>query len=168
MPEKLGEAATIFDYIQKIPNLDDFREAILISEFDGFLNQISPLTVFIPTDDAFDKLPRNARSSLFKEKFHLMRVIKSHIIFDRIGSGDITDMEVLRVATGGLLDVSMKGTEIWLDNAKIVVADIQCLNGIIHIIDGVLWPKNTFFQSWDRIFNPGKDSDIDKLFIKEK
>jgi uncharacterized surface protein with fasciclin (FAS1) repeats len=161
-PEKLGETATILDFIQKVPALKSFREAIHKAEFDGFLNQISPLTVFIPTDDTFDKLPRNVRSSLFKEKLRLMRVVKSHIIFDKIVKEDIADMEVVRTATGGLLNVSMKGTEIWLDNARIVDSDIQCLNGIIHIIDGVLWPTKSFHQSWDRILDPGKGLDINK------
>jgi uncharacterized surface protein with fasciclin (FAS1) repeats len=111
--------------------------------------------VFIPPDDTFDGLPRDVLSSLLKEKIRLMQFVKSHIVLDKITKGDIEDMEVVRTAQGGLLEVKIKGTEIGLDDARIVDSDIHCLNGIIHIIEGVLWPKN-FFTNLKPDFGSGK------------
>jgi len=104
-----------------------------------------PFTVFAPTEEAFAKLPKGTLESLLKpeNKAKLVAILKFHVI-----SGKVTSADALKLKNGTAVktllgqSIKVKNTHgVHVNNAKVVTADIECTNGVIHAIDHVLLPK---------------------------
>ena len=103
-----------------------------------------PFTVFAPTDEAFAKLPKGTVEDLLKpeNKEKLVSILTYHVIPGSVMSKSIAGKKAMVKTVQGS-DVSvdaMKG--VMVDNAKVVKADIETSNGVIHVIDTVIIPKS--------------------------
>lgn len=100
-----------------------------------------PLTVFAPTNAAFDKLPAGTVEGLLKpEKIDdLKNVLKYHVTTSVYEQKDLKDGMVLGMANGGKATIHVKDGVITINDAKIV-ASARASNGVVHVIDGVLLP----------------------------
>ncbi|MDJ0512146.1 MAG: fasciclin domain-containing protein [Methyloceanibacter sp.] len=102
-----------------------------------------PFTVFAPTDEAFAKLPDGTVEDLLKpeNKDKLVAILTYHVVPGKIMSGDIAGKETeVKTVQGSMLDVNAKDG-VKVDNAKVVKADIDTSNGVIHVIDNVIMPN---------------------------
>ncbi len=102
-----------------------------------------PFTVFAPTDDAFAALPAGTVDELVKpeNKAKLTAILLLHVIPGKVMAADVVG-QVMDPATAGGTTVHVDGTNgVTVDAAKVVTADIECSNGVIHVIDTVLLPK---------------------------
>jgi uncharacterized surface protein with fasciclin (FAS1) repeats len=54
---------------------------------------------------------------------------------------DVATMKMAETVNGQSFMVSLEGENVMVDNAKVVQADIECSNGVIHVIDSVILPK---------------------------
>ena len=101
-----------------------------------------PLTVFAPTDEAFAKLPEGTVETLLKpeNKDTLIAVLTYHVVSGEILSTEAKPGEVMTLQ-GSTLEVSQKNGQIMIDQARVVSADIQTSNGVIHVIDEVILPQ---------------------------
>ncbi|MEM7399420.1 MAG: fasciclin domain-containing protein, partial [Pseudomonadota bacterium] len=100
-------------------------------------------TVFAPTDEAFAKLPDGTVEDLLKpeNKDKLVAILTYHVVPGKIMSGDIKGKETeVKTVQGSMLDVNAKDG-VKVDNAKVVKADIDTSNGVIHVIDNVIMPN---------------------------
>ena len=117
--------------------------AVKAADLVDTLKSKGPFTVFAPTDAAFAKLPAGTVDNLLKpeNKDQLVAVLTYHVVPGKIMSGDIAGKEAM-VATvqGSKLDVNAT-SGVMVDNAKVISADIQASNGVIHVIDTVVLPK---------------------------
>jgi uncharacterized surface protein with fasciclin (FAS1) repeats len=102
-----------------------------------------PFTVFAPTDDAFAKLPAGTLDDLLKpeNKDKLAGILTYHVVSGKVMAKDVATMKMAETVNGQSITVSMEGNDVMVDNAKVVKADIECSNGIIHVIDTVILPK---------------------------
>lgn len=106
------------------------------------------LTVFAPTDEAFAKLPAGTVEDLLKpeNKAKLAAILSYHVVPAKIMAADIKDgmTEVKTLKEGGDMMIEvMKGADgVMVDGAKVVTADIAADNGVIHVIDAVILPKD--------------------------
>lgn len=103
-----------------------------------------PFTVFAPTDAAFAKLPAGTVADLLKpeNKAKLQAILTYHVLSGKVASGDIAGKK-LSVATVQGSNVAINATKgVMVDNATVTAADIEASNGIIHVIDTVIIPKN--------------------------
>lgn len=108
------------------------------------LKGAGPFTVFAPSDDAFAALPAGTVDELVKpeNKEKLAAILLLHVLPGAIKSTDIAGTQVDAVTAGGNT-VHVDGTDgVTVDGAKVVTADITCSNGVIHVIDAVLLPKD--------------------------
>ena len=108
------------------------------------LKGAGPFTVFAPSDDAFAALPAGTVDELVKpeNKEKLAAILLLHVLPGAIKSTDIAGTQVDAVTAGGKT-VHVDGTDgVTVDGAKVVTADITCSNGVIHVIDAVLLPKD--------------------------
>jgi len=103
-----------------------------------------PFTVFAPTDAAFtaiqpevDKLLKPA------SKAELSKILTYHVVKGKMNSEDLRDGQELTTVEGSKLKVSVKDGSVKVGNAKVTSScDIDASNGIIHVIDKVLLPKD--------------------------
>jgi uncharacterized surface protein with fasciclin (FAS1) repeats len=102
-----------------------------------------PFTVFAPTNEAFDKLPKGTVDDLLKpeNKAKLTSILTFHVHSgDAIKAGQVKTMS-LSTVNGKPLTVKLGDDgSVWIDNAKVVKTDVVCSNGVIHWIDTVLMP----------------------------
>jgi uncharacterized surface protein with fasciclin (FAS1) repeats len=104
------------------------------------LSEPGPFTVFAPDDTAFNKLATEDLKALLENKTELTKVLTFHVVNGKIMAKDLKDGEALQTVEGKDLIVKINGTEVMVDNAKVVQADIETSNGVIHVIDMVLMP----------------------------
>jgi transforming growth factor-beta-induced protein len=103
-----------------------------------------PFTVFAPTDDAFEKLPAGTVETLLKpeNKEKLKAILLYHVV-----AGDVTASQAMKTTSvttlnGQKLALMASAGTLMVNDAKVVKADISTSNGVIHVIDAVLLPKN--------------------------
>jgi uncharacterized surface protein with fasciclin (FAS1) repeats len=100
-----------------------------------------PFTVFAPSDEAFKKLPHGALDALMKDKVKLKAVLSHHVVLGRMLAKDLKAGD-LKAVDGSMLHVKVSGASVEISGARILGADVLAANGVIHIIDVVLSPKN--------------------------
>jgi uncharacterized surface protein with fasciclin (FAS1) repeats len=102
-----------------------------------------PFTVFAPTDEAFAKLPEGTLESLLKpeNKDKLTAILKYHVVSGKVTSDQVVKLKSAKTLQGGSIAVAVKDDVVSLDKAKVVKVDVDCSNGVIHVIDSVLLPK---------------------------
>ena len=98
-----------------------------------------PFTVFAPTDDAFAALPQGVLDDLLADQTALTEVLTYHVVAGKYMAADVVALTALTTIQGGNLTITMPNG-VKIDNANIVLTDIECSNGAIHVIDAVLMP----------------------------
>ena len=107
------------------------------------LKSEGPFTVFAPSDDAFAKLPAGTVEGLVKPEnlAKLTAILTYHVMAGKVMAKDVGGKKLSpATVNGATLDVD--GTNgVHVNGASVVAADIECTNGVIHVIDSVLMPK---------------------------
>jgi uncharacterized surface protein with fasciclin (FAS1) repeats len=102
-----------------------------------------PFTVFAPSEDAFKKLPAGTLEMLLKpeNKAKLVSVLTYHVVNGKANAAAVTGQKEWKTVEGSPVHISSEnGAKI--ENANIVKIDIECSNGIIHVIDAVILPPS--------------------------
>ncbi len=102
-----------------------------------------PFTVLAPTDDAFKKLPAGTIESLLKpeNKDMLVKILTYHVISGEVRSEQVAAMHKAKTLQGQKVKIKTKGSTVMINGAKVIKADVEASNGVIHVIDTVLMPK---------------------------
>ena len=101
-----------------------------------------PFTVFAPTDEAFAKLPKGTVEELLKpeNKAKLAGILTYHVVAGKVEAKDAVKLKSAKTVTGASFKISASDAGVMVDKAKVVKTDIQCSNGVIHVIDSVIMP----------------------------
>ncbi|MEN9206924.1 MAG: fasciclin domain-containing protein [Gloeomargarita sp. GMQP_bins_120] len=139
------QAATQGNIVQVAQQAGQFKTLVQAVQAAGLVDVLSgpgPFTVFAPTDDAFAALPPGTLENLLKpeNREKLRAVLTYHVVPGRVTSKDLK-AGPLKTVQGQSLTVSLT-EQPQVDNARILQADIPASNGVIHVIDQVVLPKN--------------------------
>ena len=111
----------------------------------ALIDPMSELTVFAPTDAAFiaflDEIELTAQELLDDED--LANILLYHVIGSAIESGDLTNASFATTLEGDSVFVSLLSTGNFIDQAEILITDVEADNGFIHVIDDVLLAQNS-------------------------
>lgn len=99
-----------------------------------------PYTVFAPTDEAFAKVPREVLDGLAKDKTKLQEVLKYHVLTSKWTTDDIKLVKQTGTAQGKAVSFGSEGGTVTVNGARVVKANVDCTNGMVHAIDAVLLP----------------------------
>ena len=104
-----------------------------------------PFTVFAPTDEAFAKLPAGTVEMLLKpeNKAKLTRILTYHVVAGKVMAADAAKLTSAKAVSGDTLTIAAHGGGVTINKAKVVKADIAASNGVIHVIDTVILPKDS-------------------------
>ena len=99
-----------------------------------------PFTVFAPTDEAFGKLPEDQLKAILADKELLTSILTYHVVAGKVMAEDVADLKSATTVQGQdvMVDTS---NGVMIDTATVTAADIEASNGVIHVIDTVLVPK---------------------------
>ena len=143
-----ANAANIVETAQKVGKFGTLIAAAKAAGLADALSNGNNLTVFAPTDSAFDKLPKGTVASLLKpeNKAKLAAILSYHVLPRKLTSGQLPHKAIhVRTIKGDgdrLLRVSKSRDGVTVDGANVVSADIRASNGIIHVIDKVMLPSS--------------------------
>lgn len=101
-----------------------------------------PLTILAPTDDAFAKLPPALVKKLLDpaNQTMLQDILKYHVVVGKALAADVVKLKEIPTLAGPPIKVSMRDGNVYLNDSKVIATDIECSNGVIHLIDAVLLP----------------------------
>jgi uncharacterized surface protein with fasciclin (FAS1) repeats len=124
---------------------DDFNTlvtAVIEADLVGALKGDGPFTVFAPTDAAFAALPEGTLDSLLADKEQLSNVLLYHVVSGKVMAEDVLEMDGAMVETllGEEIEISIEDGMVYINEAQVVITDIEASNGVIHVIDTVLVP----------------------------
>lgn len=106
------------------------------------LKGAGPFTVFAPSDDAFSKLPAGTVETLLKDIPALTSILTYHVVSGKVLAADVLKMDgkSAKTVNGADIKISINNGVHLNGKAKVTATDIQCTNGVIHVIDTVIMP----------------------------
>jgi len=101
-----------------------------------------PFTVFAPTDEAFAELPAGTLDDLLKpeNKATLSAILTYHVVPGKVMAEDVVSLSSAKTVNGKELRIATTDGKVTVDNATVIETDIECSNGVIHVIDSVMLP----------------------------
>ena len=107
------------------------------------LKKPGPFTVFGPVDEAFNKLPEGVFESLMgRRRNDLINILSYHIVAGSLKANELKDGDKLKTLAGEELTVTVRNDKLTVNGTNVIGTDIESSNGIIHMIDGILFPRN--------------------------
>ncbi|CCQ63211.1 fasciclin domain-containing protein [Crocosphaera watsonii] len=132
--------------VQTAVAADDFELLVAAVKAAGLVDVLSgegKFTVFAPTDEAFAALGEDTLKDLLKpeNKDKLAAVLKYHVVPGVVKSTDLQEGKVkVETVEGSKVKIKLEGSEVTVNDANVVKADIMTSNGVIHVIDKVILP----------------------------
>ena len=122
-------------------NFTTFMSAVKTAGLTETLTGKGPFTVFAPADEAFSKLPSGALDALIRDTAKLKAVLSYHVVKGHILLKDVKSGEAMTLQGSPLMaSVSSSGVEV--NGVRVKQADRIATNGVVHMIDAVILPKN--------------------------
>ncbi|OYT73500.1 MAG: Nex18 symbiotically induced protein [Armatimonadetes bacterium JP3_11] len=133
------------DIVDTAVGAGQFKTLVQLVQEAGLVDALrgkGPFTVFAPTDEAFAKLPKAQVEALLKDKEALRQVLLYHVVSGKVMSQDVVKLRSAKTLQGQTITIRVQGKTVRINDAKVVRADIECSNGVIHVIDKVILPPN--------------------------
>lgn len=121
----------------------DFTTLLAAVEAAGLVETLEgegPYTVFAPTDDAFAALPEGTVEGLLADPEALSDILLYHVVPGEVTSDQVVTLESATTAQGSDVSIRVEGDSVFVNDAQVIMTDIQASNGVIHVIDAVLLP----------------------------
>jgi len=133
---------TIVEVAAGNDSFDTLVRAIKQAELVHTLENKGPFTVFAPTDSAFNALPDETLEALLRDRNRdrLAAILSYHVVSGELTADKIASKTTLTTVNGQRLSVERRGDSIFINDTRVVQANVGASNGVIHAIDGVLLP----------------------------
>lgn len=130
--------------------VDDGRFTTLVAAVQAaglagaLADETKDYTVFAPTDDAFAALPEGTVEALLEEpEGQLKDILLYHVADGIYPAADVASMDTIATLQGSALTIDASGGNVQVDGATVIIADVECSNGVIHVIDAVMIPPES-------------------------
>ncbi len=130
---------TIIETASGNPDFSTLVTAIKAAGLVDTLSGTGPFTVFAPTNEAFAKIPKATLDSVLADKTKLSKILTYHVVAGKVMAKDVATKSEATTVEGSEIKISTKDGAM-INDAKVTKADIECSNGVIHVIDTVLMP----------------------------
>ncbi|MEO1272939.1 MAG: fasciclin domain-containing protein [Myxococcota bacterium] len=139
----LGLLGTIPEVLEDDGRFNVLLQAATVAGLAGTLSEPGPLTVFAPTDDAFNALlvAEGIDADTLLADPNLADILSYHVVLGRTLASDLSDNQVITTALGQNFRISITNEGVFINGVvQIIETDIPASNGVIHVIDAVLSP----------------------------
>ncbi len=106
------------------------------------LKGAGPFTVFAPTDEAFGKLPAGTVEGLLAEPAKLKDILLYHVVAGKVMAADVVNLTSADTVLGQPVTITVMDGQVKINDATVIITDIETSNGVIHVIDSVLLPPS--------------------------
>jgi uncharacterized surface protein with fasciclin (FAS1) repeats len=133
---------TILDIVTSSNDHNTLEAAVVAADLGGALSAPGNLTLFAPTDAAFNALPAGTVDALLADPSgDLTQVLLYHVVGAEAFSNSLSNGQTVTTLQGQDVTVTIAGSMVYINNAMVTVADIDATNGVVHVIDAVLLPE---------------------------
>lgn len=145
----VGDAKDVVDTAVAAGSFQTLVAAVKAAGLVETLKGAGPFTVFAPSDEAFAKLPKETLESLLKpeNKGMLTSILTYHVVPGKVMASAVTKIDFAQTVQGGALRIEASDAGVTIDGARVVKADIECANGVIHVIDRVVMPRTNLVET---------------------
>jgi len=148
----ITNAQTIWEIVQNSNDHNTLEVAVELAGLEGALDAPGSLTLFAPTDAAFDALPAEVLDAVLADPSGLLTdILLYHVVGAAALSTDLSDGQEITTLLGADVVVTINMDGVFINNAQVIVADIIADNGVVHVIDAVLIPASDATTVWDII-----------------
>jgi uncharacterized surface protein with fasciclin (FAS1) repeats len=144
--------ATVVDLVASNEDLSTLARVLGAAGLLETLAGEGPLTVFAPTNEAFEALPEGELERLLGNPEELAEVLSYHVTEGRVLAGEVagfaddsSSQQPLETLQGGTLNLAPRENtdkSIYVNDAALITeADLAAGNGVVHVIDAVLLPS---------------------------
>lgn len=140
VPGPVQPAGDIVEVAAAAGRFETLLKALEAAGLAGTLRSEGPFTVFAPTDEAFGRLPEGTLGALLADMEELRSVLTYHVVPGRLTSDRVIEMESVETVNGASLRIGASDGTVHVDDARVVQADVEATNGVIHVIDAVVLP----------------------------
>ncbi len=128
---------SIFDTLSADASMKTLVKAVEKAGMSGMLREAGPFTLFAPNDEAFGRMNTD---SILNDPSNLKATLAYHLVSGKYTFADLQKMETLGTENGKSLTIALDEGEMVVDNGTFAKTDIECSNGIIHVVDNVFQP----------------------------
>jgi len=141
---KASDAKDIVDTAVEAGSFSTLAAALTEAGLVDALKGEGPFTVFAPTDDAFAALPEGTVASLLEpeKRDMLVSILTYHVVPGKVMAKQVMDLSAAETLNGQRVDITVEDGSVMVDGAKVVSADVEASNGVIHVIDSVILPTS--------------------------
>lgn len=120
-----------------------FIDLIRKAGLESALNSAGPYTIFVITNSTFEKIHPDSMKALLKNPDALKKLLLYHIVSGRHMSDELVNLngKFLTSVQGERVPIQVSNGQIKVGTANIVQPDVKAMNGVIHVIDGVMVPS---------------------------
>ncbi len=140
-----GEASgtTILDIVVNSPDHTILETAVGAAGLAGTLSGPGPFTLFAPTDAAIGSLPAGTLEALLADPTGALKdILLYHALSSKVLSGDLVNGSTATTINGKDVTITINDDGVFINTAKVIVADLEADNGVVHVIDAVLLPPS--------------------------
>lgn len=142
-PSMSAEAApTIVDIAVADGNFTNLVAALEATGLVETLQGEGPFTVFAPTDEAFAALGEETIAALLADPDTLSQILLYHVVAGAVTAADVVNLDSATTVQGEDVTISVDNGSIMINDAMVILPDIEAANGIIHVIDTVILPPS--------------------------
>ena len=149
---------TIWDVVEGSEVHNTLQAAIEAAGLVETLQSAGPYTLFAPTDDAFAALPAGLIDALLADPTgDLTQILFYHVLNGVALSTDLSDGQVVTTLQGQTVTVTIDNGNVFINDAQVIMANIETDNGVVHVIDAVLVPS---LEETTTVFDIISESDV--------
>lgn len=138
------------DIVDTAVSAGNFKTLVAAVKAAGLVDTLKgkgPFTVFAPTDAAFEKLEKAKPGTIAmllkpENKSKLVAILTYHVVPGKVMAADVMNLKKAKTVEGSDVKIKVKGSDVHVNKAKVVKADIEATNGVIHVIDTVILPPS--------------------------
>jgi uncharacterized surface protein with fasciclin (FAS1) repeats len=125
---------------EKSAAFSTFLTAVSKAELQKLLKSEGPFTLFLPTNEAFAKMPPEVLEGILNNPEKCREFLLAHLVRGKVTTDDLRSAGAVTTAQGTTLAVSASEEGIKVENARVIFRDIPAKNGVIQVVDAVLTP----------------------------
>ena len=136
-----SKEVNVYDIISKNSNLSTFKDYLDKTELDKVLQKKIPYnwTIYAPSNNAFENTPKELEKSVLKDTYYSKRLFTDHILTKEILASDVTDQITTELTVSNKPIKLYRSENLFVKDVVIVKEDIIAENGVIHIIDCIMF-----------------------------
>lgn len=123
--------------IRSDDRFETLTSALELTGLDEVLDEGGPLTIFAPTDDAFDALPDGVLDDLLDDEAALEQLLLHHAVDGEVEAEDVVDLAYTKSLAGQTLLIEAENG-VMINDATVIEADLKAENGVLHVVDAVI------------------------------